>query len=263
MLKRILAGALSIALACTAGADGTQGATGQESDFQFSQGRLAYRKIAPAGFERGRELWWLTRNRDGSRTMRSLAMTDDSKFVRDVTYTLDRNGRPMRLYIQLQVDEELVGSGYFHVSGNTMNVVTDSVDTGHTIQSVTVPEKFHILTHAVMLDAWPAWSYELEEGGSQTIAVYTTSPLWNGTSGPLGRMTTQRFTLHGTEEITVPAGTFTARHFSFGGDDGSGRVSHIWVTGKENILLKYEWPHFGMEYVLETLQVGAETQVTE
>jgi len=221
--------------------------------FRYMHGRLSYRKKTGAGFERGREDWWLTENRDGSRTMRTLAMTDDSKFVRDVIYTLGADRRPLQVLIQLQVDEQLIGTGYFRVSGDTMNIVTDGVDTGHTIQSVKVPQRFHVLTHAVMLDGWPAWAFDEASGGTQSIAVYTTSPLWNGTSGPLGRMTQQRFTLLGSEQITVPAGTFQARHFRFGDDEDPGRASHVWVTGENNILVKYDWPPYEMEYLLESL----------
>ena len=230
-----------------------------ERQFQYIHGRLSYRKKTASGEERGREDWWLTRNRDGSRTMRSLAMTDDSKFVRDVSYTLGADERPLQVFIQLQVDEQWVGSGYFRVTGDTMNLVTDSIHTGHTVQSVHVPPRFHVLTHAVMLDGWPAWAFDQTLGGSQTIAVYSTSQLWNGTDGPLGRMTKQQFTLIGTEAITVPAGTFQARRFRIGDNSDPASASDIWVTGEHNILVKYDWPSRGLEYVLVSLTTETQT----
>lgn len=225
----------------------------REDPFEYLHGRLSYRTKTGSGVERGREDWWLTRNRDGSRTMRTLAMTDDSKFVRDVIYTIDVDERPLLVLIQLQVGSQLVGTGYFRVAGDKMTVVTDAVDTGNTVQVVDVPARFHVLTHAVMLDGWPAWALDMEQEGGQTIAVYTTSPLWNGTSGPLGRMIEQRFTLLGSERITVPAGTFEARHFASGDGSDPERGSHIWVTGEDNILLRYDWPEHGLEYLLESL----------
>ncbi len=221
---------------------------------QYMHGRLSYRKkTADGGFERGREHWSLTQNRDGSRTMRTLAMTDDSEFVRDVTFTLDADGRPLRVFEQLQVGNLLVGSGYFSVNGDTMTLMTDGYDTGHTIQTIKVPERFHVLTHAVMLDGWPFWAFVGNEPGHQTIDVYSTSPLWNGTTGPLGHMVKQRLTFVGNEEVTVPAGTFQTRHFSFGGDEGPEKASHVYVTGEHNILVKYDWPPYEMEYLLESL----------
>jgi hypothetical protein len=211
----------------------------------YLHGRLSYR-VKADGRERGIEDWWLTRNRDGSRTMRSLATTFDSKFVRDVTYTLGPDQRPYRVFIQLQVADEIIGSGYFRVERDELRIVTDMI---HTVQTLHAPARLHILTHAVMLDGWPAWGFDPNGPAEQTLSVYSTSPLWNGTSGPLGRMQQQRFRLVGTEKITVPAGTFEARHFSFGEDAGS----HVWVTGEDNILLKYDWPPHGLEYVLVTL----------
>lgn len=236
---------------------GQSGAAAQNAKaFQYMYGRLSYRKkTADGGFERGREDFWLTQNRDGSRTMRTLAMTDDSEFVRDVTYTLGVDERPLRVFEQLQVGDLLVGSGYFSVAGDTMTIMTDGYDTGHTVQQVKVPERFHVLTHAVMLDGWPFWAFVGNKPGHQTIDVYSTSPLWNGTTGPLGHMVKQRLTFVGNEEITVPAGTFQTGHFSFGGDEDPSKASHVWITGEHNILVKYDWPSYGMEYLLESLTI--------
>ena len=228
------------------------------NQFQYMHGRLSYQKKTPAGFERGREYWWLTYNRDGSRTMRTLAMTDDSKFVRDVIFTIGADGRPLRIYDQIQVDNQLVGSGYFQVTGDTMTVVTDGIDTGHTVQVIPVPKRFHVMTHAVMLDGWPAWAYEGDEPGTQTISTYSTSPTWNGTTGPLGYMIKQHPTLVGSEQITVPAGTFQTRHYTWGNTDPE-LALHVWVTGEHNILVKYNTPSSAMVYVLESLIVEPQT----
>jgi hypothetical protein len=91
----------------------------------------------------------------------------------------------------------LLAAAISGVSGDKITVVTNAVDTGHTVQIVNVPERFHVLTHAVMLDGWGTGH---GAGGSQSIDVCTTSPLWNGTSGPLGRMIEQRFTPLGSEQ---------------------------------------------------------------
>ncbi len=48
--------------------------------FGYLRGRLSYRRLS-SNEARGREDWWLTHNRDGSRTLRALAMTDDSEGV--------------------------------------------------------------------------------------------------------------------------------------------------------------------------------------
>ena len=43
-------------------------------------------------------------------------------------------------------------------------------DDGPEASSVGVPGRFHILTHAVMLDGWTFWAYDSIVGGSYEIA---------------------------------------------------------------------------------------------
>ncbi len=220
------------------------------SELRYQHGRLSYIKKS-TGIERGREDWQLTRNRDGATTMRCLAMTDDSKFVRDVIYTRGSNGCPTEAFIRLQVGNQLIGSGYFRVHDDAMRVITDSVETGHAVQSVKVPtDFFSIMTHAVMLDGWTYFNYDRAKGGEQIRTFYNTSTRWDGTDGPLGRMETYRVKFIGEEEVTVPAGTFKATHFTIDSDLIKVPTSNIWVAGEDKILLRYDWDEFDLEYVL-------------
>ncbi|MFN0110620.1 MAG: hypothetical protein ACKVZH_17320 [Blastocatellia bacterium] len=220
------------------------------SDFKYQHGRLAYIKKS-TGQERGREDWQLTRNRDGSITMRCLAMADDSKFVRDVTYTRSKDGRPMDAFIRLQVEQQLIGMGYFRVENDKLVVISDNAETGHTLQTLTVPaEHFSIVSHAVMLEGWAIFNYNRKQGGEQNRTAYNTSTQWNGTDGPLGRLETIRVNLLGEEEITVPAGTFKATHFTTAFADPNIPAAHLWVAGEDKVLLRYDWPEMDHEYVL-------------
>jgi hypothetical protein len=223
------------------------------TELSYWHGRLSYRKKS-TGTERGREDWWLTRNRDGTRTMRCLSMTDDSKFVRDVTYTLGADERPADAFVRLQVGDQVVGRGYFFLRGDQMRVITDARDSGHTEQTVPVGDRFHVTTHAVMLDGWLVWSYDLEAGGEQVLPVYNTSTRWNGTDGPLGRLETLRVTYLGEEKVSVPAGTFATRHYRFETDFVKIPASDIWVTGDDNLLVRYDWGGYDLEYVLVSLE---------
>lgn len=219
-------------------------------ELKYQYGRLSYRRKS-TGQERGREDWGLTRNRDGTTTMRCLAMTDDSRFVRDVVFTRNKEGRPIDAFIRLQVDARLIGTGYFRVDGGRLQVTADSLETGHTDQSLKVmSEPFSIVTHAVMLDGWTIFNYDRARGGEQSRAVYNTSTRWNGTDGPLGRMETCRVNLLGDEEVTVPAGTFKATHFTIDSDTLEVPTAHLWVAGEDRILLRYDWGELDHEYVL-------------
>ena len=224
------------------------------SKLKYQYGRLSYLKkstgLEPSQ-ERGCEDWWLTRNRDGTTTMRCLAMTDDSKFVRDVTLTRTKEGMPTDAFVRLQVENQLVGLGYFRVEGDMLHIVTDGVETGHTEQTIKIPsDLFTIVTHSVMLDGWTIFNYDRAKGGEQMRTIYNTSTRWNGTDGPLGRLGTYRINLLGLEEVTVPAGTFKATHFTIDSDFIKVPTSHLWVAGEDRILLRYDWGEFDHEYVL-------------
>lgn len=220
------------------------------SELKYQYGRLSYRQKS-TGAERGREDWWLTRNRDGSTTMRALAMTDDSKFVRDVTYTRGADGRPTDAFIRLQVAEQLLGLGYFRVQGERMEVIVDGDVIGHVAQTLTVPtDYFSIITHAVMLDGWIIFNYDRARGGEQLRTFYNTSSRWNGTDGPLGRLETHRVRFVNEEEIEVPAGRFKATHFQIDSNLLKVPAAHLWVAGQDRILLRYDWGELDLEYVL-------------
>lgn len=215
--------------------------------FHFESGVLSYRRAD--GTERGREPFWLTSNRDGSRTMRCLSMTDDSKFVRDVTYTLGTDLRTRDAFVRLQVDDAVVGAGSFTLGGERLEAEIRDAH-GFTRQRLHAPERFHIVTHAVMLDGWSAWPYDTERGGQQKIPVYNTSTRWNGTDGPLGRMEELLLEHVGDETLEVPAGSYQCRHFTIDSELLDVPLSHIWVHGDDCLLVRYSWPGFDLEYVL-------------
>ena len=221
---------------------------------KYTTGRLLYKKKSTDGV-RGREDFSITENRDGTLTMEALAITDDSKFVRHVVYTKARDGRPKDAFVRLQVNGDLVGTGYFRVDGDALHITTDTNMTGHTTQTVKVPtDFFSLVTHAVMLDGWIAFNYDWEVAGLQRRSFYNTSTLWNGTDGPLGRMETYRVNALPDEDVTSPAGTFSCRHVRMDADFLKVPASDIYVTGPHNILVKYDWNEFDLEYVLETLK---------
>ena len=226
------------------------------AELKYQHGRLSYRRKS-TGQERGREDWSLTRNRDGSTTLRALAMTDDSRLVRDVVYTRDARGFPVDAFIRLQAEHRHVGSAYFRVEGDRLHIVVDGPETGRTEQSLRIPTDFFVIrTHSVMLDAWLLFSYDRAQGGEQTRTFYNTSSRWDGADGLLGRLDICRLHLLGEEELTVPAGTFKATRFTLDCDAFNMPTSHIYVTGEDRILLKYDWADYDLEYQLTAWKIG-------
>jgi hypothetical protein len=217
-------------------------------------GHLLYRRKS-TGAIRGREDFSITENRDGSATLAALAVTYDSKFVRHVTYTRAPDGRPRDVFVRLQVDGALVGTGYFRLDEENLHITTDTAMTGHTVQTLKVPaDFFSIVTHSVVLDGWIVLNYDWKAGGLQRRTFYNTSTLWNGTDGPLGRMETYRVFAFDDSLVESPAGAFPCRHVRMEADFLNVPASDIFVTGRQNVLVKYDWNEFDLEYVLETLK---------
>jgi len=224
-------------------------------DLKYQYGRLSYRRKS-TGVEHGREDWSLTRNRDGTVTMRCLAMTDDSNIVRDVIYTRSRDGRPVDAFIRLQVADRLIGAGYFRVHAGRMEVITDGATTGHSVQTVNLPTDFlSIMTRAMMPDAWAYFLYDRAEGGEQLRTVYNASTRLDGTDGPLGRLETCRVKLIGEEEVEVPAGKFKAAHFQASSYALAPAILDFWVAGEDKILLRCDWRELDLEYTLTSWKV--------
>ena len=183
-------------------------------------------------------------------------MTDDSKLVRDVIYTRRKDGRPVDAFIRLQVAHQLIGSGYFRVQDGTMDVIADGNETGHSVQTVSVPEDFFsITTHAVMVDGWIYFNYDRSTGGEQLRVFYNTSTRLDGADGPLGRVETCRVKLIGEEEVEIPAGRFKATHFQVDSDNLEVPASSLWVAGEDKILLRCDWRELDLEYVLAAWKV--------
>ena len=74
---------------------------------------------------------------------------------------------------------------------------------------------------------------------------------------PARPLETLDVTDHGEEDVRVPAGSFRCRHFSFDTQDMKGvPTSHVYVTGEDSLLVRYDWPGLDLEYVLTSLSEG-------
>jgi len=135
-------------------------------------------------------------------------------------------------------------------------VIADGDETGHSVQTLTVPKDFFsIATHAVMLDGWMYFNYDREKGGQQPRIFYNTSTRLDGADGPLGRVENCRVELIGEEEVEVPAGRFKAAHFQMDSDNLEVPAANLWVAGEDRILLRCDWRGLDLEYVLTSWKV--------
>jgi len=209
---------------------------------RWSEGKIEYRK-ASTGEVNGSEDWHITVHPDGSRTLETRNRLDVAGFQRHVVYRVAENFRPLEVTSVYWVKGEWRGTGLFAVNGRDLEAVIKTPD-GMIRQSRAVPEHFSFIPHPLQSNAWPAWYYDKQKGGPQTMTVYDMDALAGAVSSMLGKMNDQTIELIGEEEMTTPAGTFDVEHYRI--DD----VVDLYISGPDAVLVKFVWSPMDAEYVL-------------
>jgi len=114
----------------------------------------------------------------------------------------------------------------------------------------------------VVCDIWHLgggwyWSKPARVQSWQAIML---SPLPNGASVPMIGTANLTAEYHGEEPVTVPAGTFPCRHFSFPLTHRPGHLpEHLWYSGGRDLtLVKIRWDYSKTTYELVEIHDWAE-----
>ncbi len=209
---------------------------------RWAEGKVEYRKIS-TGEVSGSEEWHITVHPDGSRTLETRNRLDLAGYQRHVMYRVAENFRPLDVTAVYWVKGEWRGTGLFAVTGNDLEAFVQTPD-GLIRQSRKVPDRFSFIPHPLQSNAWHTWYYDRAKGGEQTITVYDMDPGAQAVSSMLGKVYTQTIEYLGTEEMTVPAGTFTVDRFNI--DD----AVDIYLTGPDRVLVRFLWTPADADYVL-------------
>ena len=202
--------------------------------------------------ERGREWFTVTVQPDGMRTLRSHCEMDDSRILRDVVYTVDKDWRPIDSYVRLTVAEAFMGAAWLRFGATDVECEGYTANEGRISQKVPVtewPRSFG--AHPVVCDIWHlgAWNWSSGEA-EQGWASIMSSPLPNGASGPMIGRGKFRAQFVGDEELTVPAGMFQAKHFVFPLRESGHPPAHVWYHGDDLLFVKIRWDLLKTTYVL-------------
>ena len=216
--------------------------------------------------ERGREWFDVTVEPDGTRTLRAKCEIDGSvvhnfRVLRDVTFTLDGNCRPLDAFVRITVNDKFMGSSWFRFGEHEVECEGFTVNEGRTSQKVPVarwPRSFG--SHPVVCDIWHLgdWDWKSKEKRQSWQAVMS-SPLSSGASGPMIGLSTFTADYVGEEKVTVKAGTFDTRHFVFPLHDRPQYDSpeHVWYAGDDLLFVKIRWDHLKTTYELVEYKEGA------
>ncbi|TVQ48775.1 MAG: hypothetical protein EA371_04725 [Gammaproteobacteria bacterium] len=198
------------------------------------RGRLAY--VGPTGAERGREFFTMTMHGDGRRILRAHSEIEENEILRDVTYTVDAQWRPVEAFVRLSAADRFLGSGWFQFDEHGGRCESFSRDDGRLSQhlpTATPPRCFG--AHPISGDAWMLTPFDMSRRDEpQVISPALMSSLaFNGASGPRLHALTYSLAFRGEQRIEVPAGRFDAWKFEFLLDDSevAGHPPyHVWVT---------------------------------
>ena len=215
-------------------------------------GTITY--IRDAGGVQGRDEFTRTRMDDGSLVVQARTVTEDTQVVRDVNHLLAPDNRPLSSHIVQWINGTRTGDGWFLADGGGVSVSTWLARQGVICQRIeTAAWPAFIVPHAVICDAFICARYDHGLGGRQAIdGGIRSSPLANGLTGPLGDlMACVWLTRLGNEDVTVPAGTFTADHFRI--ESGAGEVDDMWVRRSDLLLVRLRSDRLATTYELHQL----------
>jgi len=197
----------------------------------------------------GRELFTVTIQTDGVRTLRALCEMDDFRLLRDCTISVDAEWRPLDAFVRLMMEEKLVGTSWFYFDEHGAACEGYTVGEGRLSQHFTLTERARSFgAHPLHNDSWAVIRYRQQNvtgGNALSGMTFSTSFLSNGGSGPLlvpsqpGRA--ERSYL-GHEKTETAAGTFNTEHMRV--TFAAGDEMNIFAMGEDAIpcYQTHTWP---------------------
>lgn len=211
------------------------------------RGKILYTSKKPERMdeERGREYFTITRQADGVNVLLAHAEIDDApNVVRDVMLAYDpTNMKPLDCSVRLTVGDKFEGSGWMHFGADHAECENINARDGRVSQRMDFPGGANAITaHPIIGDGLLMNAYDLSKGpGKQRVDnLALTSPDHRGATGPMLYKMGFALVYVGDESITVPAGTFDARHFQVVDTAGELPEEHppydIWTTADDDNL---------------------------
>ena len=207
--------------------------------------------------EMGREMFYVTIQPDGTRTMRATCEMDDDRLLRDCVLTVDEDWYPIDVFVRLSIDEKLVGSTWFNFSTHVAECEGVTASEGRFQQRFETEKRIRTFgAHPVHGDAWglARWRRDKDKNPDELGIGFSSSHMPNGGSGPKLEPSDHSITRHvyvGSEEITVAAGTFQTEHFQFLVRDYP--PIDIWALGDDCVPARLRWDLLNQTYELVEL----------
>jgi hypothetical protein len=218
------------------------------------QGKVVY--LTDGQGEMGREMFYVTIQPDGARTMRATCEMDDDRLLRDAVLSVDADWHPTDAFVRLTINEKLVGSTWYNFTEHTAECQGVTAEYGRFQQNFDSENRIRTFgAHPVHGDAWglARWKRDKDKDPSELGMAFSSSHMPNGGSGPKLEVSDSvtRHAYVGVEEITVPAGTFQTEHFQF--LVGDYPPIDIWAIGNDCVPARLRWDLLNQTYELVEL----------
>jgi hypothetical protein len=190
----------------------------------------------------GLEDFRMTHHADGSRVLRCYCeLSDgDQPLIRDVIQSVDADFVPRNVYAHLTKSDVFFGHSIYQFTDSEAEYHGFTAEKGYITETVPYHRSMRGFgTHALNADAWMAARYDFSQGpGIQTWKDnLLTSIDHRGATGPhFERTTTSSLQYHGTEEVTVKAGTYDCHKFSFVKTSNNHPPYDFWMTSDSDFI---------------------------
>ncbi len=221
-------------------------------------GQISY-CLNPAGQPQsqfGREIFSVSVQANGLRTLRVLCEFDNLGLTRDVTYTVGPDWRPIECYVRIAEENRALGSGWFQFTPTTAEGEGFTVNEGRFSQRIALKKPANAFgSHPICSDIWklahvkPVATDELQVVDN----CFNSSPLSAGNSGPILSPRTYAYHYRGEEELTVESGTYACHRFDWPVRDG--KTLCMWATLDDLIPIRMTYPEGEKIYDLVELDI--------
>lgn len=199
-------------------------------------GRIIYRTTAG---EAGRETFSITPCASG-RVIRAYCEMPQDRIVRDTSWSLDGDGRPVEGHVRITLADEVTGSSWYYFTDDGVDCESFTGRVGRVSQHL-AGRRAYLGLHPVIGDGLIAAVRGTDEPGvERIIESVTCSYSANGETELLALPISIGVTYVGEERLTVTAGMFDARRYALNWQP-QWPPADLWVMGDECVFLKLDW----------------------
>lgn len=149
-----------------------------------------------------------------------------------------------------------LGSGWFRSGDDFVTLEAETASEGRITQRMDFEERIGLFApHSVFLDGWHSTKHDPKGPAVQDLRnCITSSPIWDGASGPIICAQHRRIECLADMEVTVTAGTFTCESYHLIPHAPDRPPIKFWVHGPHKIFVKLRWDYLKATYELTELQ---------